>query len=235
MSQAPKKPTHTAHAAPKIVAKSAHTPAKPAQTAHHAPAKPAQVAAHHAPAKAPEKPAKPAMSALESTQNAAKSVANRNADTIKEFFSNNAEEAQKAHARMFALNREGTEVVTRALDALTRTMNDCITLSRESVDVAVEVNNIVNDISRTANAELIKYANNNFADNLDIFNEALGCRNINDALEITNQWISTNINNYFSQAARMADMLFQFASEASEPVNDHILESAERLSKSLAA
>lgn len=216
MSQAPKKPSHSAHTAPKIVAKTAHTAATTT-------------------AKVVEKATKTATSTLETVQNSAKSVANTNAGALKEIFSNSAEEAQKAHAKVFAINRESTEVASRALDAMTRTMNDFITLSRESVDVAVEVSNIVNDISRTANAEIFKYANSNFADNLDICNEALGCRNINDALEITNQWISTNVNNYFSQAARLADMLFQFASEASEPVNDHILESAERLSKSLAA
>ncbi len=121
------------------------------------------------------------------------------------------------------------------LDAFTRTLNDFITISRENIDVAVEVHNIVTDIARTTHADLLKYANNNFSDNLDICNEAFTCRNINDALEINNKWIGCNIDNFFAQSSRFADMLFQFASEASEPVNEHILESTERLGKSLAA
>jgi hypothetical protein len=113
-------------------------------------------------------------------------------------------------------------------------LNDLVALARENVDVAAEVGNIVSDISSTANAELVKYANSNFSDNMDIFNEAFTCRNINDVLELNSKWLSVNLDNLFAQSARLADIVFQFANEASEPVNDHILESAERLSKSLA-
>lgn len=216
MSQAPKKPSHTSSSAPKIVAKAAHSAA-------------------NITSKAVEKVTKNAISTLETTHQSAKSVAELSTGNIKEFFANSSEEAKKTHAKVFAINRESTEAFSHALDALTRTINDLVTLNRESVDVAVEVSNIVNEISRTTNAEILKYANSNFSDNLDICNEALGCRNINDAIEISNKWFSSNINSFFSQSARLADMLFQFANEASEPVNDHILESAERLSKSLAA
>jgi hypothetical protein len=182
-----------------------------------------------------EKATKTAFSTFETTHKSAKSVASIGADTLKDLFSNTAEEAQKAHAKVFAVGREGTEAVSRTLDAMTRTLNDLVSLSRENVDVVLEVGNIVSDISRTANAELVKSANGNFSDNLDIFNEIFSCRNINDALELNNKWVSVNIDNFFAQSARFADIFFQFANEASEPMNDHFLESAERLSKSLAA
>jgi len=185
--------------------------------------------------KAMEKAAKTAFSTLETTHKSVQSVAGIGADTLREIFANHAEEAQKAHAKAFAVCREGAEATSRALDAATRTLNDLVALARENVDVAAEVGNIVSDISSTANAELVKYANSNFSDNMDIFNEAFTCRNINDVLELNSKWLSVNLDNLFAQSARLADIVFQFANEASEPVNDHILESAERLSKSLAA
>lgn len=191
-----------------------------------------QAKAHSASAKAARSP----FSSMETAaHDSARSVVNIGADTMKQLFSNSTEEARKTHAKVFAISREGSETVSRTLDALTRTMNDFISLGRENIDVAVEVNNLVTDIARTANAEFVKYANNNFADNLDLCNEAFNCRNINDTLEINNKWISNNINNFFAQSSRFADMMFQFANEASEPVNEHILESAERFGKSLAA
>lgn len=205
-----------AHSSPKIVEKSAHSAA-------------------NITSKTVEKAAQTAFSALEATHKSTKSVVNIGADTMREIFSSSAEEAQKAHAKAFAIGRESAETVSRAMDAATRTLNDLVALYRENVGVANEVGNILSDITRTANAELVSYANTNFSDNLDIFNECFSCRNVNDVLELNSKWVSTNLDNLFAQSSRLADIVFQFASEASEPVNDHILESAERLSKSLAA
>lgn len=213
VQQPQKKPSATA---PKIVSKAAHSAADVTS-------------------KVVEKAARTAVSTMETTHNSAKSVVNIGADTMKEIFSNSAEEASKAHAKVFAVGREGTEALSRTLDAVTHTLNDFIALSRENIDVAVEVSNIITDIAKATNAELVKYSNSNFSENLDICNEAFSCRNINDAVEIGNKWISCNVDNFFAQSERLADMLFQFANEASEPVNDHILESTERLGKSLAA
>ncbi len=218
MSQPTKKPSPSA--APKVIAKNAQSNAQ---------------SAAHVTSKAMEKAARTALSTLETTHNSTKSVVNIGADTMKELFSNGTEEVQKTHAKVFAISREGTETVSRTLDALTRTLNDLVALNRENVDVVFEVNNIISDIACTATAELVKYANANFADNLDVCNEAFSCRNLHDVLELNNKWVSGNVNNFFSQATKFADMMFQFANEASEPVNEHLLESAERLSKSLAA
>ncbi len=172
---------------------------------------------------------------LETARNSTKSVLNIGTDTMKGLFLNSTDEAKKTHAKVFAISRESSEGVSRAVGSVTRALNDIIALGRENIDVAVEVSNIVADITKSANSELINYANGNFTDNLDIFNEVFGCRNINDAVEINNKWVSTNLENFFAQSSRFSDMLFQFATEASEPINDHITESTERLSKSLAA
>lgn len=206
----------TSQVAPKIVSKTAQS-------------------AVHVTSQVVEKAAKTAASTLETTHNSAKSVVNIGADTMKEIFSNSTEEASKAHAKVFAFGRDGAEVISRTLDAVTRTLNDFIALNRENIDVAVEVSNILTDITKATNTELVKYSNENFSENLDICNEAFSCRNLNDAVELTNKWVSCNVENFFAQSERLAAMLFQFANEASEPVNDHILESTERLGKSLAA
>lgn len=213
MAQATKK---TAHSAPKIVAKAAH-------------------AAASATAKTIEKTAKNATSALEGAHQSSRTAVGIGADTMRGLFSSSADEARKAHAKLFAIGREGTDVVSRTLDAYSRTLSDYIALGRENVDVAVEVTNIVSDVSRTANAEFLKFANSNFSDNLDICSETFNCRNVNDLIELNNKWMTVNIDNFFNQSARFADMLFQFASEASEPMNEHIMESAERFSKTIAA
>lgn len=196
------------HAAPKLAAHASHT----AHKATHA-----------------------ALTAAETTRNSAESLLKMGTDTAKEFLASSSEEAQKAHEKLYAISRESTQHVSRAVDAFTRTVNDCVGLARENTDAVVEVNHIAADIAKSINAELMSFTNTNFADNVELAKEAFGCRNINDAFELQSKWMSTNLDNFFSQTTRLAEMLFQFASEAAEPINERVAEATERLSKTLAA
>lgn len=181
------------------------------------------------------KAASAALSAVETTRNSAESIARLSSDTFKEFFLSGNEEAQKAHEKFFAIGRESVENVSRAVDAATRTLSDFVSLARENADAAVEVNHIAADIAKSINAEIMSCTNTNFSDNIELTKESFSCRDINDALELQNKWLATNVENFFAQSTRLAEMFFQLATEASEPINERVAEATERLSKSLAA
>ena len=176
-----------------------------------------------------------AMSAMETSRNSAESFVKVGTDTLKEFFATGNEETQKAQDKFFAVGREGVENMSRAVDAMTRTLNDVVSLTRENADAAIEVNHITADIAKSINSELMSCANANFSDNVELAKEAFACRDINDAFELHNKWLSTNVENFFSQSTRLAEMFFQFATEAAEPINERVAEATERFSKSLAA
>jgi phasin family protein len=201
------------------------------------PAAPKLTASMNAPAKSPSsaKAASAAFSAMETTRNSAESIAKLSSDTLKDFFLSGSEETQKAHEKFFAIGRESVENVSRAVDAATRTLNDFVSLARENADAAVEVNHIAADIAKSINAEIVSCTNSNFSDNVELCKEAFACRDINDAMELHNKWLSTNVENFFAQSTRLAEMFFQLATEASEPINERVAEATERLSKSLAA
>jgi len=214
--------------------KSTHHAAK---TAHHA-AKTAERTAHSATkiaSHAATKAASAALSAVETTRSSAESMVKLGTDTMKEFFSSGTEEAQKAHEKAFAVAREGSENISRAVDALTRTLNDMVALGRENADAAVEVSHIAADIAKSINSELVSCANGNFADNVEICKDAFACRNISDALDIQSKWLSTNLENFFAQSNRLSELYFQLATEAAEPINERVAEATERFSKALAA
>jgi len=156
-------------------------------------------------------------------------------DTLKECFANGAEEAQKAHDKAFAVARETAENASRAVDALTKTINDLVELGRENADAAVEVSHIAADIAKSINTELVSCANSNFSDNVEICKEAFSCRTINDAFELQSKWLSTNLDNFFTQSTRLSELCFQLATEAAEPINERVVEATELFSKSLAA
>ncbi len=176
-----------------------------------------------------------ALSAVESTRSSAESMMKLSTDTLKDFFANTTEETQKAQEKVFAIGRESAENITRAVDAFARTVNDLVSLSRENADAAVEVNHIAADIAKSINTELASAANSNFSDNVELCKEAFGCRNINDAFDLHSKWLSTNVDNFFTQSTRLAEMVFQLATEAAEPINERVAEATERFSKSLAA
>ncbi len=181
------------------------------------------------------KAAAAALSAVETTRNSAESMFKIGTDTVKEFFSSGSEEAQKAHEKLFAIGRESTENASRAVDALTRTLGDFVGVIRENADAAIEVNHIAADIAKSINSELVACANTNFSDNVELCKEAFTCRDINDALDLHSKWLSVNMENFFNQSTRLAEMVFQLATEAAEPINERVAEATERFSKSLAA
>jgi len=181
------------------------------------------------------KAAAAALHAVTSTRNSAESLLKIGTDTAKEFFASSTEEAQKAHEKFFAAGRGGTENISRGIEAFTKTLNDFVALTRENADAAIEVNHIVADIAKSINSEIVSCANANFSDNVELAQETFACRDINDAVELYNKFLTTNLENYFTQTTRLAEMLFQLATEAAEPINERVAEATERFSKSLAA
>ena len=183
--------------------------------------------------------AKFSTNAMEKTAHAARSsaetFAKMGADTVKELFANSTGEASKAHDKAFAVGRESAENLSRVVDAFTRTLNDAVTLFRENADSAIEVCHITADISKTISSELVSSANSNFVDNVELCKEAFSCRNVNDMMDIHSKFMSSNLEAFFSQSARLAEMCFQLVTEAAEPISERVAEATERFSKSMAA
>lgn len=181
------------------------------------------------------KGASAAMAAVESTRNSAESFVKMGADTVKEFFASGTDEASKAHDKAFAIGRESAENLSRVVEACSRTLNDSVSLFRANADAAIEVCHITADITKTISSEVVTFANGNFVDNVELVKEACSCRNANDVFDIQNKWFSSNMESFFSQSARLAEMCFQLVSEAAEPINERVAETAERFTKSMAA
>lgn len=165
-----------------------------------------------------DKIASAAFTAAESGRETIESMARLCTDTMKDAFANGAEETQKAHDKVFAVGRESSQNISRAIEALTRTLNDLVALCRENADATVEVGYIVADLSKSIHSEFINCANTNFADNLEICKEAFSCRNINDIYDLQSKWLSTNIDNFFAQSSRLGEMCFQLAWNPPSPL-----------------
>lgn len=156
-------------------------------------------------------------------------------ETVREFISSGAHEAQKTQEKVFAFTRENAETITRSTSAATRGLQEMVALSRENIDALVESGNITADMAKTFSAEIFNYANEAFAHNVELSKEAFGCRTINDIFELQSKLVRANLDSIFNETAKFSNLFFEYAVEAAEPFAGRISETTGRLSKALSA
>lgn len=179
---------------------------------------------------------RPAQKAAGKTTHAAtENVMKLGTDAVREFFSTGAGEAQKAQEKVFAIGRENAENIARSADAATKSLNDAIAVARENIEAYVESGNVVSEMTKTLSSELFHFANQSAARNMEVSKELFACRTLNDVFELQSRLFKSNVDNFFSESVKLSELMFQYATEAAEPLNERASHAAERFSKSLAA
>jgi len=181
------------------------------------------------------KAAKSTYAAVESTRNSAENVVKIGGKAVKEFIATSADEAQKAQEKVFAIGREGAEKFSKSADAVTKTLYETIALSRDNVETAIECGNMTASLAKDVSSEVFEYANKAFSDNVELSKEAFACRTINDMFELQNRIVKSTIDNFFNQSVKLSGMLFEYTTEALEPINERVAQATEQFSKALAA
>lgn len=143
--------------------------------------------------------------------------------------------AQDAYKKFESFAREATETFGKSTYGSSHAFTEAAELTRENAQAAVEVANIAMALLKEIGAEAISYANKSFSQNVEISKEALTCRTLNDMFDLAGRLTKANLDSFFSQSVKFSEMLFQCANEVSEPLNERVSESAERLSKAIVA
>lgn len=167
----------------------------------------------------------------------AEGVANATKAKVNDLFSHslpnfNAAEAQEKFANF---SRESAEQFTRSAGNYGKAFNEAMELSRENAETVVEVTNIAVALTKELGAELIGYANRNFSHNVELSKQVLACRTLNDMFDLSSRFMKTNLDSFFSESVKLSELLFQASTDVSEPLNERISESSDRISKVLAA
>lgn len=182
-----------------------------------------------------DKTAKSALSSVETTRNSAENVVKIGTNAVRELFSNGAGEAQKAQEKAFAIGREGAASLAKSADAVTKLMYESVSLSRENVEAAIECSNITASFAKDVSEQLAEYANDAFSSQMELSKEAFGCRTINDVVELQNKFVRNALDSFFGESLKISEKLFEYTTEALEPVNERIAQASEQLSKALAS
>lgn len=181
------------------------------------------------------KAAKTTYAAVESTRSSAENVVKIGSKAVKDFVSSSADEAQKAQEKMFEMGRESAEQLAKGADAVTKALYEVIAVSRDNVETAIECGNMTAALAKDLSGEIFEAGNKAFSDQLELSKEFFACRTLNDIFELQNRAMRSTIDNFFNQSVKLSGMMFEYSSEALEPINERVAQATEQFSKVLAA
>ncbi|MDE3016444.1 MAG: phasin family protein [Pseudomonadota bacterium] len=181
------------------------------------------------------KAARQTYAAVESTRSSAENVVKIGGKAVKEFISTSAGEAQKAQEKAFAMGREGAETFAKSADAVTKALYETIGLSRDGIETCIECGNMTAELAKDLSSEALDYANRTFSEQLELSKGFFSCRTLGDMFELQNRVVKNNIDSFFSQSTKLSERLFDYTTEALEPINERVAQATEQFSKALAA
>ena len=141
----------------------------------------------------------------------------------------------KAQEKLSAFARESAEQLSKSTGNANRALTEAVELGRENAQVAAEVTNVAVAVSKEVGAEFISYLNKTFSQNIELSKQVLTCRTLNDMFDLATQITKTNLDGFFSESVKLSEKLFQCATDVSEPLNERVSTTTERMNKALAA
>ncbi|MES2984905.1 MAG: phasin family protein [Pseudomonadota bacterium] len=140
-----------------------------------------------------------------------------------------------AQEKLAAFTRESSEQLSKASTGASRALNESVTLAQENLSAASEVSNVAVTVSKELAAEIIGFMNKQFAQNVELSKQVLTCRTLNDMFDLATRITKTNLDGFFSESVKISEMVFQCATDVSEPLNERLSDTTDRLTKAMAA
>lgn len=131
--------------------------------------------------------------------------------------------------------RECSDQLSKASQAMNRAAAETTELSQENIQAMTEVCNVAVAVCKELMAEMISYCNKQFSQNVELSKQALSCRTLNDMFDLATRITKANLDAFFSESVKISEMLFQCGTDISEPLNERMSETTERLTKAISA
>lgn len=180
------------------------------------------------------KAARDTYTAMESGRSSAENVVKIGGKAVQDFLATSAGEAQKAQEKAFAMGRESAEHFAKSADAATKVMYDAIGAGRGNIETCIECGNMTAAFTKDISSEVFEYTNKTLSDNLEMSKEFFACRTLSDMMELQNRIVKNSIDSFFNETVKLSGMLFEYSTEALEPINERVAQATEQFNKSLA-
>lgn len=178
---------------------------------------------------------KSAQSATKAEAGAGKSenVVKLGSATVKELLASGASEAKKAQEQAIEFGKESADKFAKSADAACKVAYDALGLSQGNMEAIVECSNLTASFAKDLGSEIFEYANKAFSDNLEISKEIFACRTVNEMVDLQAKIVKNSLDNWFSEEGKLSSMIFEYGSEAAEPLNERIAQANEQWTSSL--
>jgi len=109
------------------------------------------------------------------------------------------------------------------------------TQGNDMMKAAMDSGNITAEIAKSFTDEMVKFANKNFSENVELSKEFFSCRTMSDMFEIQNKIMKQNLDSFFKQSSKMSEMMFKAASKTGAPINGSLTQAVDEWKKKFAA
>lgn len=89
------------------------------------------------------------------------------------------------------------------------------------------------ETAKKMSEEMMKFANRNMSENVELSREFFGCRTLSDMFEIQNKMIKKNFDSFFKQSSKMSEMMFKAAGKTGAPLNTTFTDMADEMNKKI--
>jgi len=152
-------------------------------------------------------------------------------EQMQDFFAKSIQDFREAQEKWFSTLPQGQSFST---DKFGLQVQQAMDAGRDHADAVMESGNILGDATREMTETMYQYANKSFSKQLEYSKEMLGCRTINDALDLQNRFMQSNMEDLFNETLKLSDMTFKTVQDAVEPIQEQANEAATKLYKSAA-
>ncbi len=142
-----------------------------------------------------------------------------------------AEPAEKA----IEMGRENMENLMRGTDAFNRVAGDLAGVCSDNITACIESGTKVSRIFQNISNEIMESGNRSLSDFAEFSREVLACRTIKDMVALQSKASRQMLDNYFAEAGKLSEMLFENCNEALEPLNEQTAMAFEQIRKAMAA
>lgn len=184
---------------------------------------------------ATNKPAKQHFATVDSARDQAEKVVKLGSGAVKDFLAAGAGEAQKAQDQLLSFSREGAENLAKSADAVTKALYETISISRDNMEACIECGNVAAALTKDLSSEVFENANRAFSESAELSKEFFACRTLSDMVELNNRLFQQTADNFFSQSTRLSNLVFEYTTEALEPLGERMTRATRQISKTLAA
>ena len=70
---------------------------------------------------------------------------------------------------------------------------------------------------------------------MELSKEFFSCRTINDMMELQTRALKSAMDGAFARTSRLSSLVFEYSSEAMEPINERVSQATEQFNKAMSA